>query len=297
MTEGEADCQRPEVTADTLTAETGQLAAEIGELLRAWDTAEEVDSNFGADVEEAGRRLMVLADRLADVTGQSDPRREGQLRYLAAELGESVDYYADLDEHDTNASIDIVDQLGDGIALVQHVMQARENPDDHLEATADPQVTPSTEPDLYVLAISHRHGDDITLHPSDEAARAALAQFAGQWWPEVEGRVSAPGDKPAPDMPPGDDDEVTRIYFDHQADESYAITAAAMPARDLRQRVELGLRTQWYPQRDVPAGLVDPPTAPVAAPGSPPGPAGAKAFPRFTSRNSRGAPRPPAHGR
>lgn len=91
-----------------------------------------------------------------------------------------------------------------------------------------PQVTPSRKPDTYVLTISHRHGDDTTLHPTEEAARAALAEFARQWWHEIadyDGRA-APG---VTGPPPDDDDEAIRIYFEHQDDESYTITPATMP--------------------------------------------------------------------
>ena len=56
-----------------------------------------------------------------------DPAAERGLRDLAAALGESVGYYAGLREHDTNASIDIFDHLGSGIAEVQRAIRALED--------------------------------------------------------------------------------------------------------------------------------------------------------------------------
>jgi hypothetical protein len=80
-----------------------------------------------------------------------------------------------------------------------------------------------------ILTVSHRHGNDTTLHADEQAARVALAQFARQWWHEIadyEGRAS-PG---VTGPPPDDDDETIRMYFDHQDDEHYTITPAAMPS-------------------------------------------------------------------
>src|SRR5262249_14950290 len=76
---------------------------------------------------------------------------------------------------------------------------------------------PGAAPGTYVLTISHRHGDDTTLHPSGDAARAALAGFARQWWHEItgpDGGGRATGGEPIPEVPPAEDDEAIRIYFD-----------------------------------------------------------------------------------
>jgi hypothetical protein len=92
-------------------------------------------------------------------------------------------------------------------------------------AAAEPQ---ASEPTLYVLTISHRHGDDISVHGSQAEATGTLAEFARYWWEEITAGTgrACPG-VTAP--PPEDDEEAIRIYFEHQHDESYAITPAADP--------------------------------------------------------------------
>ena len=79
---------RPEL-AEMLAA-AARLGTEIEEPLGAWDAAEEVDTNLGADVEEAGRRLGFLAGKLAAVIGRTDPLMEQQLLRFAARLGEEI---------------------------------------------------------------------------------------------------------------------------------------------------------------------------------------------------------------
>lgn len=92
------------------------------------------------------------------------------------------------------------------------------------------------EPDAYVLTISHRGGDGTTLHPSEEAARAELADFVCLCWDEIqdyEGRAT-PG---VTGPPPDDDEEAIRLYFEHQDDESYDITPAALPRPGEREAI------------------------------------------------------------
>jgi hypothetical protein len=88
---------------------------------------------------------------------------------------------------------------------------------------------------LYALTTSTSGGDAVTLHLSEDAARAELAGFARQFWDEIadyEGRA-APG---VTGPPPDDDEEAIRIYFEHQGDEGYTITETALPqAGQLRE--------------------------------------------------------------
>jgi hypothetical protein len=131
--------QEDEASLEVLKAYAIQLGVEIDGLIDVWDAADEVDTNLGVDVEEAGRKLEFLAGQLAAAVGQADPQAAQQLLQFAARLSEAVDYYAGLDEHDTNASIDIVDQLGPGMAQAQRAILAQETdiPAELLEAIAD----------------------------------------------------------------------------------------------------------------------------------------------------------------
>jgi hypothetical protein len=43
-----------------------------------------------------------------------------------------------------------------------------------------------TPPTVWVLEISHRHGVDVTVHATEEAARGALVNYCLDWWNETE---------------------------------------------------------------------------------------------------------------
>lgn len=63
---------------------------------------------------------------------------------------------------------------------------------------------------LYTLHISHRHGDNVSIHPSYDDAAASLAAYSREWWSKegLEGE------------PPADDQEAVRQYWSHVEDES-----------------------------------------------------------------------------
>jgi hypothetical protein len=94
---------------DAIRASAERLAEEIDDLVDRWNATEEVGTDLGAEVQDKGEQLMLLAGHLAGATG------------LAARLGDAVDYYGDLNEHDTSASIGIFDQLGPGVSLVRQI--------------------------------------------------------------------------------------------------------------------------------------------------------------------------------
>lgn len=112
----------------TLQAEAGRLAGQIDDLGRAWKAAADVDPRLGDDVARAGQGLVYLASMLAAAISQQDPRRAAQLYDLSAELAEAVDYYASLEEHDTDASAGVFGRLGPGIAYVLRIIHAPRQP-------------------------------------------------------------------------------------------------------------------------------------------------------------------------
>jgi hypothetical protein len=99
-------------------AHVRQLGADINDLVHRWDAVDEVDTDLGVEVQSTGEQLMLLADRVAAEADVADLRWARELRQFAVQLGEAIEYYDGLDEHDTTAAIDIFDQLGPGIALV-----------------------------------------------------------------------------------------------------------------------------------------------------------------------------------
>jgi hypothetical protein len=90
-------------------------------------------------------------------------------------------------------------------------------------------VTPARPPSgaQAVLTITHRQGDDISVHDDQAEAMRELAAFARRWWPELrdcDGCDAAPGESAAPEEPPRNDAEAIRIYFAWQPDEYWHIT-------------------------------------------------------------------------
>ena len=98
-----------------------------------------MDAKLGADIENAGRRLEILAGELAAAIGQADPQAARELIDFTARLSEAVNYSAEMGEHDANASIDIARQLSEGITLAERIIQAQQDgiPAELLEAIAD----------------------------------------------------------------------------------------------------------------------------------------------------------------
>jgi hypothetical protein len=82
------------------------------------------------------------------------------------------------------------------------------------------------ETTVYVLRYSHKHGDDIDVYATADAASAAAADLARQFWGEAAGSMNAPDDFPA--APDGlSDQDATRLYFDVlDGVEWYEITAS-----------------------------------------------------------------------
>ena len=78
-----------------------------------------------------------------------------------------------------------------------------------------------------VLTITHRHGDDITVHDDRAGAMEHLAEFARRWWHEIldyDGWIAEPGEPAAPGEPPEDDAEAIGLYFARQRGEFWDIT-------------------------------------------------------------------------
>ncbi len=115
-------------TRARLAAHVQHVAADLDELTAAWDAVDEVDSNLGTDVENLGRRLVCLLDDLRAHIIRTDTLRANQLLRYLRDLEDAVHDYTELDEHDTNASIDIFDRLAPGIALAHRVLQVLADP-------------------------------------------------------------------------------------------------------------------------------------------------------------------------
>lgn len=83
----------------------------------------------------------------------------------------------------------------------------------------------STPQRVYVVRYWHKHGDDITVYATEEAAAAGVAEIAREWWDDAVGRVDD-----FPETPDGlTDREVTELYFGAMDDrEGYDITEAPL---------------------------------------------------------------------
>lgn len=83
-----------------------------------------------------------------------------------------------------------------------------------LASTAHPQ-------SVWVLHISHRHGDDVTLHASFESAWRSVVDFAAMYW-DRDAAVNIGADEPVP-FPEHDEQAVVDGYFDGNEYEFYEI--------------------------------------------------------------------------
>lgn len=71
---------------------------------------------------------------------------------------------------------------------------------------------------VWIVHISHEHGDDCFAYSNPESARDGVWQFVRQWW-----------EKNGPDEPmPEDHDEAISWYFDVNPEGYYAITELAV---------------------------------------------------------------------
>lgn len=79
-------------------------------------------------------------------------------------------------------------------------------------------------PRVWVLHISDRHGDDISLWRSHELAMAAVLQFVAAEWDEIVG-YDFPDGRAVPETPDFYADPLVAIetYFQVQDDENYEI--------------------------------------------------------------------------
>ncbi|MGV9839117.1 hypothetical protein ACWDUL_33635 [Nocardia niigatensis] len=96
---------------DELHSDAAALATRIDALTDEWEAVDEVDTNLGTHVQNAGIAVMALLDEIAKVAKRSNPLRTWQLSQEAVGLHEATESYERLDEHDTAASIDIFDRL------------------------------------------------------------------------------------------------------------------------------------------------------------------------------------------
>lgn len=94
-----------------------------------------------------------------------------------------------------------------------------------------PAAVPGPEPDVYVLAVAQRRGDDVSVHGTEADAMAELAGYARESWHEITG--TGPGGlRGVPAAPDGlDDDAVIGIYFAQRPDESWRIWPSFLPSR------------------------------------------------------------------
>jgi hypothetical protein len=68
---------------------------------------------------------------------------------------------------------------------------------------------------VWVLQVSHRHGEDLSCHSTEQRAKAALAEYCEEWWEhEVQ-------DKPMPEDP----QERIKLYYEEVGEESADISA------------------------------------------------------------------------
>jgi hypothetical protein len=109
--------------------------------------------------------------------------------------------------------------LAQVLAAWDETRDRRSGEDDEEEMDLDALRIQASTPDgqgatrVFTLTIEHRHGTDVTVHRTREAARAALHAYVVDWW-EKEG---VGGEMPS------DLDEAITAYFDQVDGEYHSI--------------------------------------------------------------------------
>lgn len=70
---------------------------------------------------------------------------------------------------------------------------------------------------IQVLIIDHRHGRNVSLHRTIEAASAELLQYVNEWW-----------DHEFPNTPKPAGSEAIDAYFEKHAQEFYSIEQSSL---------------------------------------------------------------------
>lgn len=84
---------------------------------------------------------------------------------------------------------------------------------------------------VWVLDIEHRHGRNVDVYTSEEAARSRLIGWVHAWWGEVVGLDTELSDGRRVTLqsePPSDDDEAVYQYFAAKDDEYYDLGTRAL---------------------------------------------------------------------
>lgn len=66
------------------------------------------------------------------------------------------------------------------------------------------------------VVVSHRHGENRSVHVTSAGAWSELAKYAREWWTEVTDDLGLPS-------PPQDNEEVVKAYFDAHDSEDYTL--------------------------------------------------------------------------
>jgi hypothetical protein len=73
---------------------------------------------------------------------------------------------------------------------------------------------------VWVAAIEHSSGTNITVHTDEAGARAQVAAYARRWWDQ----------EMVPDVAPDDEDELVETYFERMFErgESYVVDSSLL---------------------------------------------------------------------
>lgn len=153
-----------------------ELNTVLTEITAAWDATEEVDTNLGVEVQNAGERLCALLALLAiDPELPAALHSEVSTTYFALET--AVNYYGDLDEHDTAAALDIYEHLAPALALADRAVGIAQPslgfPD--WKEVAEPYADGTDPIERYVVTLVVGDDADTTAGEATGPKQAALA--------------------------------------------------------------------------------------------------------------------------
>lgn len=157
-----------------------------------------IEEQWGQDMRNAPQAAGQNPERRSTADGFLDTLRAAITRYRAAETD------ADSDQ------LDLAAEVADAAAALDRILVAGAS----LPRAWQPNAPVGSE--VHVLEYVHRHGNEITVHVSEDGVTREKAAIARLYWGEIKGADGVP------DVAPDDDDEAARIYFDTQSERESA---------------------------------------------------------------------------
>lgn len=117
-------------------ATLAELSTALADVTTAWDSHDSVDTELGAEVQALAERLYAVLIALILQPEVNEALRE-EMRATCRSLSTAIVHYAQLAEHDTDASVDIYETLAPALALADRAITGTHTRRGHAASSAD----------------------------------------------------------------------------------------------------------------------------------------------------------------